>query len=117
MRWRLMGLGMLGVALGGCGTMRPSPVVTEAQPLIATRVPSGPAPLGYSEHPEIDRWEARLRARPSVDARLARGHAWVSQLEPLLEDEGLPAAHPGIANECSPSLASCSWPATMPRHS
>lgn len=78
------------VLLGGCGTLRPAPMTGEAQPLIASQ-PAGPAPLGCADHPEIDQWEARLRAKPSVDRLLERGEAWTPQLEPILLDEGVPA--------------------------
>lgn len=90
MRWRVWGLGVGVLALAGCGTMRPAPV-GEAEPLLASRV-EAPAPLGCADHPQIDRWEARLRARRSVDRLLARGEIWVPQLEVILADEGLPAA-------------------------
>ncbi|MCW5890421.1 MAG: transglycosylase SLT domain-containing protein [bacterium] len=90
MRWRLGSLGLVVVALGGCGTMRGVPTLREP-PLAGSRAPAPPAPLGCADHPQIDRWETRLRARPSVERLLARGDAWVPRLEPILADEGLPA--------------------------
>jgi membrane-bound lytic murein transglycosylase D len=92
MRWWRLGWGVvLVVSLGGCGTMR-APVVGEAEPLVARSVAPTPAPLGCADHPQIDRWEARLRSRRSIERLLERGEVWVPQLEAILASEGLPTA-------------------------